>query len=131
MTESEMKECSLNINAWSHLGWDSNETKSLQCQDTEQESNPISCLLIGRFSASKVGPTPRKSYNDWVEHRARSAHPEDGHPEIIEKTISPITELFTEDFMGHLIDVVDYNGMKPWLEEKLLDYCLIFGSHII
>ena len=68
-----------------------------------------------------VGSRPKADYGEWAEQT--------GTPEIIHKTIAPISYLFTSDFMTGIS--FEENGdatIRDLLETYLIYYCGLFRS---
>ena len=52
----------------------------------------------------------------------------DYKPEIIQREFAPLSEIFTESYMGDLSPPVDYDEIRPWLDGKISNYCLTFKA---
>ena len=49
---------------------------------------------------------------------------------VIEKSLSPLSDLFTPEFMNEerVGASINFEGIGPWLYDKILDYCVLFKS---
>ena len=95
------------------------EDNSETCSDTDEESEEISSSGLERSQIYTVGSKPKDSFNEWADSAGEN-------PQIIRRSISPISNLFTEDYMSHLN--INFREVKPWLERKLNTYCHLFQN---
>ena len=65
-----------------------------------------------------TGFRPGTSYSSWVRNVTT--------PVIVQKTIRPITDLFTADYMSDIKGDINYTRIKSWLEDRLDRYCYLF-----
>merc|ERR1711971_1290307 len=89
------------------------------CRGDGINSRKLQQHRIEKERFSTIGSRPGNSLTEWASQIDR--------PEIIEKQILPLSNLFTHWFMD-IDDLrnVNYTRIKPWLEDQILSYCAIF-----
>ena len=119
-SQKTLDDCTRSQSTWSALGVFTDGDKSSDCQNDLSTGTSISHSGLQKEHTESVGCKPSVEYGD------------DGPfpPEIIEKTLGPISDLFTSEFMTieRVGTVIDFEGIGPWLYDKILDYCILFKS---
>jgi len=117
-TKKKLDDCTRSQSTWSALGVFTDGDKSSDCQNDLSTGSSISHTGLQKEHTESVGCKPSVDYGD------------DGPfpPEIIEKTLGPISDLFTSEFMTEerVGTTIDFVGIGPWLYDKILDYCVLF-----
>ena len=119
--KEEVARCSEKSVHWSLLGLIGGSEEHENCMQDLFASTTGSAKGVLKDVVVTIGSRPKADYADWAEQQ--------GTPEIIHKTISPISDLFTKDFMTG-ISFKD-NGdatIKELLEKYLSYYCGLFRS---
>ena len=97
--------------------------------DGDRTSNCLNDLSTG-LGLSRSGL--QKEHTESVGCKPSVDYGSDGPfpPEIIEKTLAPISDLFTSEYMTHerVGTSIDFEGIRPWLSDKIVDYCVLFKS---
>ena len=113
-----LDDCTRGQSTWSALGTFTVGDKNSSCQNDLSTGSSIQHSGLQKEHTESVGCKPSVDYGD------------DGPfpPEIIEKTLAPLSDLFnpvymTEERVGIAID---FEGIGPWLYDKILDYCVLF-----
>ena len=116
-----VEDCAAKSSQWSLLGLIGGGSSTEDCmQDLLLSGNSSKNSLLREIVVT-VGSRPKAEYGEWAEQR--------GSPEIIHKTLAPISDLFTTDFMAGLS--FKDNGdatIKELLETYLTYYCGLFRS---
>jgi len=115
-----LDDCTRGQSTWSALGTFTVGDKDSACQNDLSTGSSIQHTGLQKEHTESVGCKPSVDYGD------------DGPfpPEIIEKTLAPLSDLFnpvymTEERVGIAID---FEGIGPWLYDKILDYCVLFKN---
>jgi len=119
--KDEVAKCAAKSKHWSLLGVIGGGSDNGNCMEDLFASATGSAKGVLEDIVVTVGSRPRADYADWAEQQ--------GTPEIIHKTISPISDLFTKDFMTGIS--FEENGdatIKELLEKYLAYYCGLFRS---
>ena len=119
--KDEVAKCAAKSKHWSLLGIIGGGSEKENCMEDLFASATGSAKGVLEDIIVTVGSRPRADYADWAEQQ--------GTPEIIHKTISPISDLFTKDFMTGIS--FKENGdatIKELLEKYLAYYCGLFRS---
>ena len=119
--KDEVAKCASKSKHWSLLGIIGGGSEKENCMEDLFASATGSSKGVLEDIVVTVGSRPRADYADWAEQQ--------GTPEIIHKTISPISDLFTKDFMTDIS--FKENGdatIKELVEKYLAYYCGLFRS---
>ena len=115
-----LNDCTRSQSTWSALGLYTDGDTGSQCQNDLSSGVSISHSGLRKEHTESVGCKPSVDYGD------------DGPfpPEIIDQTLAPISDLFTPEFMTEerIGTTIDFEGIRPWLADKILDYCVLFKS---
>ena len=119
-SQKNLDDCTRSQSTWSALGVFTDGDKSSDCQSDLSTGSSISHSGLQKEHTESVGCKPSVDFGD------------DGPfpPEIIEKTLGPLSDLFTSEFMTEerVGTTIDFEGIGPWLYDKILDYCVLFKS---
>ena len=112
--------CTRSQSTWSALGVYTSGTTSSECQSDLSTGLSISQSGLQKEETESVGCKPS------IDYGSDGPFP----PEIIEKTLAPISDLFTSEYMTHdrVGTSIDFEGIRPWLSDKIVDYCVLFKS---
>jgi len=120
-----LRECAAENTKWSFLGLFGGGKQSQTCQNTVFGENSASANMIYDQKQVTVGSTPKSDYFEWAADK--------GNPEIVTKTIVPISDLFTQFFMSqklvahpHTIPAANIPKMQVLLENYVDDYCELY-----
>ena len=119
--KEEVAKCATKSKAWSLLGLVGGGSSKETCMEDLFASIGGSAQAVLDDIIVTVGSRPKADYSEWAEQQ--------GTPEIIHKTIAPISDLFTQDFMTDIS--FKQNGdatIKELLEKYLIYYCALFRS---
>ena len=120
VSRQSLDDCTRSQSTWSALAVFTAGDKSSECQNNLSTGFSIDQSGLQTEHTESVGCKPSVDYG------------EDGPfpPEIIEKTLAPLSDLFTSDYMTEerVGEAIDYKGIGPWLYNKILDYCVLFKS---
>lgn len=122
--KDQVAKCATKSRSWSLLGIFGGGSDEENCMDDLFQAANGSVSMILDEIVVTVGSRPKADYSEWAEQQ--------GKPEIIHKTIAPISNLFTNFFMKDILLNVEPNGVatiKPLLDKYLLFYCGVFRSH--
>ena len=115
-----LDDCTRSQSTWSVLGLYTDGDTSSECQNNLSTGLSISRSGLQKEHTESVGCKPSVDYGD------------DGPfpPEIIDQTLGPISDLFTPEFMTEerIGTTINFEGIRPWLYNKILDYCVLFKS---
>ena len=104
-SQKTLDDCTRGLETWSALGVFTKGEKSSDCQNDLSTGSSISHSGLQKEHTESVGCKPSVDYGD------------DGPfpPEIIEKTLSPISDLFTYEFMteDRVGTKIDFEGIGP------------------
>ena len=120
-SKNEMEKCATENIKFSFLGLAGGGSDSSGCMEELFESSSSSARVVEEEIVVTVGSRPKADYSDWAEQM--------GKPEIVHKTIAPISDLFTNDFMKEIS--FKENGdatIKEILETYIVHYCGLFKS---
>ena len=119
-SQKTLDDCTRSQSTWSALGLFTDGDKTSECQNDLSTGNMISQTNLQKEYTQSVGCKPSVDYG------------EDGPyaPEIIEKSLSPLSDLFTPEFMNkeRVGASINFESIGPWLYDKILDYCVLFKS---
>jgi len=112
--------CTRSQPTWSVLGIFTKGDTISDCQNELSTGFSISRSGLQKEETESVGCKPSVDYGD------EGPFP----PEIIEKTLAPISDLFTSEFMTEerVGTSIDFESIRPWLADKIVDYCVLFKS---
>ena len=112
--------CTRSQSTWSALGVYTSGDSSSECQNDLSTGHSISRSGLQKEETESVGCKPS------VDYGFDGPFP----PEIIEKTLAPISDLFTSEYMTleRVGTAIDFEGIRPWLSDKIVDYCVLFKS---
>ena len=112
--------CTRSQSTWSVLGIYTSGDTSSECQNELSTGHSISRSGLQKEDTESVGCKPS------VDYGSDGPFP----PEIIEKTLAPISDLFTSEYMTleRVGTSIDFEGIRPWLSDKIVDYCVLFKS---
>jgi len=112
--------CTRSQPTWSVLGIFTKGDTISDCQNELSTGFSISRSGLQKEETESVGCKPSVDYGD------EGPFP----PEIIEKTLAPISDLFTSEFMNEerVGTSIDFESIRPWLADKIVDYCVLFKS---
>jgi len=120
-----LEECSTENSKWSFLGLFGGGKVSNKCKGSVFDEDSSANKLVVDSSVMLVGSRPAATYDEWAQNNL-------GSPEIIHKTVAPISELLTKNFLTKLgEDRFDSDGVakiKTLLDHFTLDYCRLFPS---
>merc|ERR1740139_199689 len=89
------------------------------CKKIDIKDEKLSLYNVASEQLVTVGSRPAATVEAWAAQIKR--------PEIIEKQIIPLSDLFTDWFMDiDQMKSVNYTFIKPWLEDQILSYCAVF-----
>lgn len=101
------------------LGLISPQANKNKCKGLDISTEKLRAYNVVEETVVTIGSRPRKTLEDWAN--------QNDDPDIIEKEIAPISNLFTEYFMDiEELKDVDYKHIKLWMEDQILSYCSIF-----
>lgn len=119
--KEEVAKCAVKSKQWSLLGIIGGGSSKGTCMEDLFSSISGSSEGVLKEIVVTVGSRPKADYSEWAEQQ--------GKPEIIHKTIAPISDLFKKDFMTDI--AFKENGdavIKELLEKYLVYYCALFRS---
>ena len=117
----EVTKCASKSKQWSLLGLIGGGSDKENCMEDLFASTSGSTEGVLEDIVVTTGSRPKADYGEWAEQK--------GTPEIVQKTIAPISELFTSYFMTNIS--FKENGdatIKELLETYLAYYCGLFRS---
>lgn len=120
-SKDEVEKCAANNNQWSAIGIVGGGSNTAGCIANLSESTISSTKVVEEEIVVTVGSRPKVDVRAWADQM--------GKPEIVHKTIAPISDIFTTDFMKELS--FKENGdatIKESLETYLFNYCGLFRS---
>merc|ERR1712106_101895 len=121
--KEQVAKCATKSKAWSLLGIIGGGSSNDNCMEDLFQTSSGSAKVILDEIVVTVGSRPRADYSEWADQQ--------GKPEIIHKTIAPISDLFNTNFMADIEIKFDTDGVatiKPLLDKYLLHYCGLFRS---
>jgi len=118
-TRDQTKDCSTENDKWSFLGFFGGGSVSNRCENSLFNEKSRSRSMLLNEEMVTVGSRPQRDYTEWAA--------QSGNPEIVEKTIAPISDLFTDFFMDSSTGG-RHAAIKPILEKYTIDYCRLFPS---
>ena len=121
--KDQIAKCATKSKAWSILGILGGGSSDENCMEDLFQTTSGSAEVILDEIIVTVGSRPKADYSEWAEQQ--------GKPEIIHKTLAPISELFNNNFMKDMNIKFEANGIatiKPVLDKYLLYYCGLFRS---
>ena len=120
-SKDDLEKCATKSSQWSAIGIVGGGSDSSGCMVESFESSSSFTNLAEEEIVVTVGSRPKADYRDWADQM--------GKPEIVHKTIAPISDLFTTDFMEEIS--FKENGdatIKEILETYIVYYCGLFKS---
>jgi len=121
--KNEIAKCATKSKAWSILGILGGGSSDENCmQDLFQSASASAEVILDEIIVT-VGSRPKADYSEWADQQ--------GKPEIIHKTVAPISDLFNTNFMKGMNIKFEANGVatiKTVLDKYLLYYCGLFRS---
>ena len=121
VSRDRLEKCATENQKWSALGIVGGGSDSSGCLQELFESSSSFSEVVEEEIVVTVGSRPKADYKEWADQM--------GKPEIVHKTIAPISDLFTNDFMEDIS--FKENGdatIKDVLEKYLESYCGLFIS---
>ena len=121
VSRDRLEKCATENDKWSALGIVGGGSDSSGCMEELFESSSSFSEVVEEEIVVTVGSRPKADYKEWADQM--------GKPEIVHKTIAPISDLFTTDFMEDIS--FKENGdatIKDVLEKYLDSYCGLFRS---
>ena len=122
--KEQLAKCAKKRKTWSFLGIFGGGSEKEDCMNDLLHTESGSKETVIDEIVVTVGSRPKGDYSEWAEQR--------GKPEIIHKTLAPISDLFNTNFMQDMNITFEANGVatiKPVLDHYLLYYCGLFRSH--
>merc|ERR1712106_482927 len=119
--KDDIEKCATKSKQWSAVGIVGGGSNTTGCLNKLSESTSTSTKVVEEEIVVTVGSRPKGDYREWADQM--------GKPEIVHKTISHISDLFTTDFMKDIS--FKENGdatMKELLETYIFNYCGLFRS---
>ena len=120
----QIAECATKSKTWSFLGIIGGGSVKEKCYEDLFDSASESTEVVLEEIVVTVGSRPKADYSEWAGQQ--------GKPEIIQKSIAPISDLFNSHFMNDMNIKFDEDGValiKPVFDKYLMYYCGVFPSH--
>ncbi len=123
MSQAEKQQCS-SVYTANFFGANGVVGEASNCDHLFASYQSLSVYGVSNHYTFTTGSRPAETYSEWAQ--------QDGTPDICEKTVAPLSELFDETtYMKELAeeDEVDVAGLREFVQRSLDNYCTLFDDH--
>ena len=112
------RDCTKSSSGWSLFGLVGNSHTKEECNNLMETSKSVQESGLDAITTVTVGKRLEEFKDPSLEYS----------PEIIQRNLAPLSELFTEHYMGNLHPPIDYDAIRPWIDGKITNYCQTFKA---
>ena len=117
-TSDFRRDCTKSSSGWSLFGLLGGEKEKEECTKLLETSKSVKESGLEYITTVTVGKRLEEFKDPSLEYS----------PEIIQRDLAPLSELFTENYMGNLHPPIDYDAIRPWIDGMITNYCQTFKA---